>query len=157
MKCTYCGEELDDEEAASPEKDADGDVMCDQCYDEKCRDYCDRCGEKVETIELGSEPGNLIAVWAEAPGNPEDLKPGYYRVKEWPFYADGMIEGYMISSNLERVADLDDRGKKAAPEAYTICAPLCSTCRAEVEATLKPSNAQVTGDSPVFMAKRPVD
>ena len=137
MECTYCGKELDDEEAANPEKDEDGDVMCDQCYDEKHRDYCDRCGEKVEKTELGSEPGNLIAVWAEAPGNPEDLTPGYYRVKEWPFYADGMIEGYMISSRLERVADLDDRGKKAAPEVYTSCGPLCSTCRADVEATLK--------------------
>ena len=141
MECTYCGKELDDEEAANPEKDEDGDVMCDQCYDEKHRDYCDRCGEKVEKTELGSEPGNLIAVWAEAPGNPEDLTPGYYRVKEWPFYADGMIEGYMISSRLERVADLDDRGKKAAPEVYTSCGPLCSTCRADVEATLKTPNA----------------
>ena len=140
MECTYCGKELDDEEAANPEKDEDGDVMCDQCYDEKHRDYCDRCGEKVEKTELGSEPGNLIAVWAEAPGNPEDLTPGYYRVKEWPFYADGMIEGYMISSRLERVADLDDRGKKAAPEVYTSCGPLCSTCRADVEATLKTPN-----------------
>ena len=145
MGCTYCGEELDDEEAANPEKDADGDVMCDQCYDEKCRDHCDRCGEKVEKTELGSEPGRLIAVWVDAPGNPEDLQPGYYRVKEWPFYADGMIEGYLISHNLERVADIDDRGKKAAPEAYTSCGPLCLTCRAAVEATLKPPNAELSG------------
>lgn len=141
MECTYCGEELDDEETANPEKDADGDVMCDQCYDEKCRDYCDRCGEKVENSELSAEAGHLIAVWIETDASPEDLQPGYYRVKEWPIYADGMIEGYMISSNLERVADLDERGKKAAPEAYTNCAPLCSTCRAAVEATLKTSNA----------------
>ena len=145
MKCTYCGNELDDEETANPEKDEDGDVMCDQCYDENFRDYCDRCGEKVEKTGLGSEPGHLIAVWVETQGNPEDLKPGYYRVKEWPFYADGMIEGYMISHNLERVADLDDRGKKAAPEVYTNCAPLCSMCRAEVESTLKTPNAEVTG------------
>ena len=82
MGCTYCGEELDDEEAANPEKDADGDVMCDQCYDEKYRDHCDRCGEKVEKTELGSEPGRLIAVWDETSGNLEDLQPGYYRVKE---------------------------------------------------------------------------
>lgn len=35
VECTYCGDELDDEEAASPKKDADGDVMCDDCWREK--------------------------------------------------------------------------------------------------------------------------
>lgn len=142
MECTYCGNNLDDEEAASPEKDDDGDVMCDDCYQEHFMETCERCQNLVDTKSLDCSPGNLIATWRKAEGSPDDLTPGYYRVKEWPFYADGMIEGYMISRNLEKVGELSERDAKAAPEAWTSCSPLCSTCRAEIEAQIKTPNAE---------------
>lgn len=141
--CTDCGEELDEEEFESPQRDASGDVICDECYDERYLDYCDRCMEKIEKTELEATPGQLIAVWREAPGRPNDLSPGYYRVKEWPIYADGVIEAYMISSSLERVGDLDADGQRAAKDAWTPCGPMCLTCREQVEAYMKTPNLEL--------------
>lgn len=145
--CTWCGEALDSEERESPERDDSGDVMCDDCYDEEYRGYCDRCGEKHDKSELAANPGDLIAIWRTAPGLSGDLMPGYYRVNGWPFFADGMIEGYFYNDRLERVTDLDEQGKRGADDAYTLSGPLCSCCHAEVEASLPPNAApQPTGE-----------
>lgn len=145
MECTYCGEALDDEEAASPQKDNDGDVMCDQCWSDKYEDVCQRCGEYRLKTDLKTEPGNLIAAWMEAPGSPDDLTPGYYRVKTWPIFVDYMIGGHMYSDALERVADLDKKGLRGAAEAHTCCGPLCGSCMVEIEERIKTPNAALSG------------
>lgn len=148
MECTYCGEELDDEETANPQKDDDGDVMCDQCWSDKYEDICQRCGEYTLNTDMKTEPGNLIAAWMEAPGYPDDLTAGYYRVKHWPIFVDYMIGGHMYSDALQRVADLDKKGLLAAKEAHMCCGPMCGSCRAEIEERIETPNAQVTGAAP---------
>lgn len=135
--CTYCGQTLNDDEANSPEKDEDGDVMCDDCHKDHYMDSCERCQNYVDKKDLDCSPGNLIVTWREAPGRPDDLSPGYYRVKEWPFFADGMIEGYMISRNLEKIGDLSAADTKVAADAWTECSPLCSECREKIETQFK--------------------
>ncbi len=131
--CTYCEEKLDDEETENPYKDDSGDIICDDCYREHYEGYCDLCGEIVEQKELEANPGELIAVWREAPGLCCKVEPGYYRVKQWPIYANGMIEGYLYSDSIEKISDLFGRGIKKASESDYWCGKLCEECRGRIE------------------------
>ncbi len=124
MKCAWCEKLLDD-----PERSDNGEILCDDCYREEYSGDCDRCMNIVDKTELESRPGEMIAVLREAPGLSGDMRPGYYRVKDWPFFADGIIEGYFHDSNLERVADLDQPALGAARDSICAAIPLCSECR----------------------------
>ncbi len=129
IKCAWCEECLDAEQSANPERSDDGEIICDECYREEYRDDCNRCMDIVDKTELEARPGEMIAVLREAPGLSGDMEPGYYRVKEWPFFADGIIEGYFHDSNLERVADLDQPALDAAQDSTYAAISLCSGCR----------------------------
>lgn len=140
VDCTWCGAVLDEEEAASPSRDDDGDAICDRCHTEHFMGNCSRCGELVELADLDTTPGQLIALYAAAPVLcKENLEPGYYRILKRPFFADGMIEGHFYGDALQRIAGLDAKGQSAAPEAYCLAGPLCSCCRLEVEASVPPN------------------
>jgi hypothetical protein len=135
--CTRCGDELPEEEASDPDTDEDGDVICSDCWRERFMDLCVRCDETVMKTELEAKPGELIAIWMDV--GDDDLLPGYYRVKEWPFYADGMIEGFFFQGALEQVAALDARGREVVKEGpWCASAPLCEDCRTRIESRLLP-------------------
>lgn len=133
LVCTRCEDALDDYEAENPYRDDSGKILCDECYREEYEGICDLCHETVEAKELESKPGELIAVWREAPGLCCKVEPGYYRVKEWPIYAHGMIEGYLFSDAIEKISDLFGRGLKAAKESEALCGTLCEDCRGRIE------------------------
>jgi len=132
--CCRCGENLNDEERDSPQLDDDGDTICDSCYDDHYCSECGRCGDVVDKSDLDTKPGALIAVWRKTDASPVDLQSGYYRVLSWPFYADGMITGYMYSNALEYFAPLDAIGSTAAKGAMFNATPMCSACRIKVAA-----------------------
>ena len=133
--CAWCYRELDEEERASPlTNDELDEVICDACYRDEYEDECDRCGEIVAKTELAMNPGELIAFWDEVDG----LKPGYYKVLRWPIYADGMIEGYVMTENLEYAEPLDKEGERAAANAYYPGGRLCCKCRVEIAKNLNP-------------------
>jgi hypothetical protein len=132
LACTYCSRELNDEERESPQFDADGDALCDECYDEHFRDYCGRCDERVDTSDLDTSPGQLIGIWNTAPASVGDLAPGYYRIKRRPFFVDWMVGGHFYSDALEFVSKLDEQGETQAKEAMHFAGPLCSKCRASL-------------------------
>lgn len=137
--CTCCHEKLDDEQASAPRRDTDGDIMCDDCYRDEYETQCERCMNIVEKTEMGANPGEIIAVWQKSPARfgVGDLEPGYYRVKQWPIYADGMIEGYMFADHLEKVCELDSEGLLSVEQGATaMCGALCQSCRDQVEALL---------------------
>jgi hypothetical protein len=138
--CTWCGEALSEEEAEHPDRDDDGDAICERCHTEHFMDNCSRCAELVDSDDLDTTPGQVIAIYDAAPVLcKDDLEPGYYRILKRPFFADGMIEGYFYGDALRRVADLDAKGLRAAPEAYCLAGPLCSRCRTEVEVLVTPN------------------
>jgi len=144
--CTWCSEALSEEEAEHPDRDDDGDPICERCHTEHFMDNCSRCDELVENDELDTAPGQLIAIFDAAPALcQDDLEPGYYRILKRPFFASGMIEGHFYSDALQRVADLDADGLRAASEACSIAAPLCSRCRDAVEVLVTPNT---TDDRP---------
>jgi hypothetical protein len=134
--CTYCGEPLDGEELENPYRNDSGDILCDECHREHYEGWCDLCNNIVEKKELESNPGELIAVWREAPGLGCEVAPGYYRVKQWPIYANGMITGYLFSDAIEKISDLFGRGIKVAAESDALCGKLCDDCRGRIEFAL---------------------
>ena len=93
--CTECSSELDAEETLSPQRSADGAVICDSCHRDKYQDDCARCGERVEKADLDTKPGAFIGIWRDAHASGGEIKAGYYRVLRWPFFADGMIDEYL--------------------------------------------------------------
>lgn len=62
--CTECSSELDAEETLSPQRSADGAVICDSCHRDKYQDDCARCGERVEKADLDTKPGAFIGIHA---------------------------------------------------------------------------------------------
>lgn len=71
--------------------------LCESCYQAERAFQCCACDEH----DCHDGPGRL-AVLTEEKGN---LSPGLYRITRWPFYADGMIEGYLFESSFERVME----------------------------------------------------
>lgn len=136
MICSDCTEQLDDEQSADPEHSTDGEVICDECYHERYRDECLRCGNTVDKTELEARPGDVIALLSKESGLTSELEPGYYRVKEWPFFASRIIEAYFYADRLERVADLDEKALNAVEFTYCCSIPLCADCRQSISETL---------------------
>lgn len=135
LTCGWCSTVLNKEQRENPYRDDSGDVICDTCYTRNFEGICDRCEEIVPKKELKMRPGELLAFWEEVDG----LQPGYYRVLRWPIYADGMIEGFVYTENLQFVCALDAQGLNAAEDAYTPGGSLCEECRKAIEANLLPS------------------
>lgn len=134
-ECAHCGEKLNSEELEFPyvHEEEDGPI-CENCDNEHYRDYCEMCGEIGEKSELIASPGKLIAIFQAVPALAHnDLEPGFYRIKKWPFFADGMIEGCFYSDAVERAGDLDDRALLVAKQASYQSCPLCDSCQTHAE------------------------
>jgi hypothetical protein len=122
IKCYHCSDELEGEDAESPMRDSAGNPYCERCYRDEIEGECDRCGEYVEQDkELAMRPGELLA----------GKKPTGSRLPNWP-NMDGMITGYVLTTNLQWFAPLDDKGLRAADDARTPGGRLCFACRAEI-------------------------
>lgn len=137
--CSWCSEKLNDEERSYPVYEPGTDnVMCDRCYDEHFRASCGLCEERFDKSDCNAKPGNLIVMWRPAPAlAQDDLEPGYYRVLRWPMFADGMIEAYFYADHLHRVADLTERDRGRANDAWSLSEPMCAGCRDELERQLE--------------------
>lgn len=133
LTCTRCEETLDSEQSENPERDENGDVLCDSCYRDLYRDECGVCCRIVENDELESRPGELVVILREAPGLSGPVESGYYRVVKWPMFMDGMIEACFINDALERVADIDGEATKIAERTPMDGIPMCADCRSRIE------------------------
>lgn len=69
--------------------------LCESCYRAERAYQCCKC----ENHDYHEAPGRL-AVLTKKEGR---LKPGLYRITSWPFYADGMIEGFLFESSFKRI------------------------------------------------------
>jgi hypothetical protein len=102
IKCYHCSDELEGEDAESPMRDSAGNPYCERCYRDEIEGECDRCGEYVE------------------------------QDKELAMRPGEMITGYVLTTNLQWFAPLDDKGLRAADDARTPGGRLCFACRAEI-------------------------
>ncbi len=134
--CAECDGELDSEESINPHEEVNGAAICDDCYSEQYQDDCSRCCERVDKTDLDMKPGALIGVWRDAPALGGEIKAGYYRVLNWPIYADGMIEAYFFPRAIKRVGNLDGIGLHRAEDAGFFAGPMCGECQGAVTQTL---------------------
>jgi len=90
--------------------------LCESCYQAERAFECCACDEH----DCHEAPGRMAVVTEEVQG----LSPGLYRITRWPFYADGMIEGYIYQSSFERIGEIP---KSADTNGYPI-GFLCLGC-----------------------------
>jgi len=99
-KCTCCQETLDSEEIENPGKDEDGDIICDNCYNEK---YCTTCVVCEEYFPL-DDWNHFVIIDPENSEN--EIKTGLYKILEWPFYSSNTIGGdYIFENKVKRLCD----------------------------------------------------
>ena len=125
--CEYCGNRLTDEEieyppGAGPEE---GELICEDCYHERYEFTCCWC----QNYDL-DEYQHVFLVLTE---KVDDFKPGVYRIVAKPYYADGMIEGFILPHAIERVCAVPDG---VDTEGYP-AGHLCRECQTKIEKSLK--------------------
>jgi hypothetical protein len=139
--CPCCERELSDDERRAPLRDADGLVLCDDCWSEQYEAQCHHCGRTVideedidgQPAQLTGRPGELIVLYEPCPTDDAgDLPPGIYRVLAWPIYTAPMIgSGWLEARHLRRVADIDMA--VALPwehhHSTALAGPMCWACR----------------------------
>lgn len=156
--CEYCGGELAPEEIQYPYK---GELICCECEHEHKEFICHWC-QNYDDIEHECEIGSLFALfepvrarepivyldgqfqpypeWYDA--DKREMKPGIYRIKQWPIYWSAVFAGGLFAESFERVADLTDSMKHNGGRGEYSCGPLCRECGSKydpVKAT--PANA----------------
>lgn len=119
FKCSNCECELD-EDSIYPEPEGDGD-LCEECYYDM-HFQCALCEER----EYKKYRHQVLVVFdpEEVFLGPETEKPGLYLIKERPYYADGMVEGFVYNSRVEWLAPLPDEIKQN----YYPAGHLCRDC-----------------------------
>lgn len=113
----------------------DGETFwCASCKDHLPYDDGHRCGGCGEHHHVHKGTTVLVAAGevehdedGEAEIGEHGLVPGSYLIKEFPYYADGMICGHIIESALEHIGDAPDGVDFDGYE----CAHLCDSCSAK--------------------------
>lgn len=104
MKCTECKEELDEEEAESPQRDKDNNILCDRCYEEQYSHTCPICEESFDE-DFSKEISPEYLLITEDASEDLYLAPGIYEITSYPFFRDGMIQTSLITSAIRKILD----------------------------------------------------
>ena len=103
--CTECKTELDTEEAESPRLDEDGNIICDECFENQYSHLCPLCGEIFdEDFSVKISPKHILIT--EYAAEELRLNPGIYEIISYPFFADGITEFYLYASSIKKIAEL---------------------------------------------------
>jgi len=87
--CTWCGSSLTDpDEIANPPKDADGDIICDHCYNDECMQECVRCEGYYDKSERDKVGALLVIFDADEAGVPV----GVYEIVESPWPINDWVD-----------------------------------------------------------------
>jgi hypothetical protein len=126
LSCTSCGYAITDpDEMKNPYRDEDDCEICSNCYHEHYEFTCCWCQEDEHVdyqhvlLVVGDEEGAGVA-------------RGVYRIIHLPYYSDGIIEGSLVESSLERIAGVPD----GLTIGYYPCGHLCRECQQKIENTL---------------------
>jgi len=144
VECGLCGHELTKEEREYPEY-RQGDLLCERCLRDKFMHTCDWCENLTDGApEDHPAIGELMAVLEPlegcmycGPAVPwirgqyrSTMMPGIYRVKKWPIYANGIIEGYLFADAFEWFAPLPKALAEHHDADYDApCWVLCPECQ----------------------------
>lgn len=118
--CTCCGDELDQEEIEFPQKNKNGDIICDRCFDDRYSHLCPICENKFsENFEVQISPKYLLVT--DDVGKELDIRSGIYEIIKYPFFADGITEWNLITTAINRIADMPEDFDDDSMVLYYIC------------------------------------
>lgn len=116
--CSCCAARLDDEEAADPRHDEDGNVLCDACYSDHYEYVCPLCGNLVEI-----EDNQQHIVVTTALAYDQRMQPGIYKLVELPWFVSNYFSLTIRQSCVEKVGDLPTDLLGDIPGSY-----VCEAC-----------------------------
>lgn len=97
--------------------------LCESCYQAEQAYEC--CGAHCDNHDCHEKPGRLVVMTEEVQG----MEAGLYRIKDWPFYANGVIDMYVHENALERVGELPPG---VNTDGYAM-GFLCSECEKKID------------------------
>ncbi len=124
-RCEECGELADSWSQNIEYIESIGKRLCEGCYQSKHGFACCAC----ENHDCHTAPGRLAVVAQEVQG----LLPGLYQITEWPFWADGMISGYLYEDTFKHVGEVPE---KADTGDYAI-GFLCVECETAINTPME--------------------
>jgi len=124
--CEACGERFDDAEDLIPTKYG---YLCNDCL----REYFDECTFCDSPIGMNEqqEEQKYIVIKRQLSGGQvfggSELAPGVYRITDYPFIIDSMVEEQLDAACLEKKRELNNRELEALDEEDP-CAFVCEEC-----------------------------
>lgn len=113
IECSYCGNDLREDEIENPREDESGDVMCDQCYEDEFLEHCSLC---ENYYDKPTKPEETFFVVAKEVSGQVGVDPGFYKVLNWPYMLCATGFGFEMlyegSIKLEKSADINSMLRK---------------------------------------------
>ncbi len=107
LMCSYCGNDLQEDETENPYTDSENQIMCDNCYREAYEDYCIICEEWYSKPEKPTDANFVLSKEGE---KETGLKAGIYHVLKYPVFSaavGGLGSTYLFHSNFEIKRECD--------------------------------------------------
>lgn len=147
IECTYCGESLTEEEVASPCKDEQGGVICDECHTNHYEFTCCYCQNLAPIEDNQGDIGCLILVPITCQGYAGmEITAGAYRIVQHPFYADPSVSHDGIIESAIELVTLNCRVEEMTPFWCGACRDpfgyLCRECTEKI-GRLHPPRVQI--------------
>lgn len=95
VECCRCGNQIEEDYY----REKDNEIYCDNCHEEQFQFHCPVCEEYHDKT---GTPEKTFFYLHEQHGN---LKPGYYRVKEFPVFISDMFSAWICESAVELVSE----------------------------------------------------
>lgn len=122
MKCSYCGNNLNEDGLENPLTDDERDLMCDECYNDHYEFTCCWCQEYGNK----KDQHKMVVVFDDEKAG---VPTGVYRVTDLDYYIISAFgDGWLHDWAIERIGDIPDG---ADSNGYP-CGHLCAECQKKV-------------------------
>lgn len=129
--CSWCNKKLDSEEIESPRlSNDDKEIICDNCYEDKYSMTCTLCEDMFDK-PMKVEDGYYFLITEDRFGSDtlgKNLDAGVYKIIKFPFFADGITEGFYYSDAFQKIRDLTSSEKIDIKEAGHRDEEVCEDC-----------------------------
>lgn len=98
MKCSWCKQDLNDEESQSPRSNKFNEPLCDTCYMDEYMISCDWCEEYYDKSERGAIGSLLVAF--DGCG----VEPGVYEVTEHPYWYSNYFDTWLEKDAIKKLS-----------------------------------------------------
>ena len=105
MNCIDCGDQLTEEEVAAPNRDTDGDVLCNECWSNEYLFECGKCEDYTPKL-IGDVDyyGGIGSVFVSHDEYETGAKKGIYTVIKHPFYHADLFGAWLLEDAVEQLS-----------------------------------------------------